>query len=384
MWRALVAAGLIWAMACIPACSRGALQSTARRDGGATGAGPPPDAAPEASNETATVGSTEPLVVLAEGQLMPAGIAVDQNNVYWLTLGQDQRANAKDTMPYAGGQVMKCAKDGCGGLPSVLASDRVQSIATRIPAGLATDGSAVYWADMTPLKGDAGDAIGHFFRCSADGCGGSPEVLGDGDDERLAVHGGYLIWTTFAASVSVCPTTGCGSGARDLWSAGYSPCDTGIAADDSGVYWTTASADIFMCPLTGCDNKPSVLMVAGAKQAVATNDLAIDNDFVYVTDSNPLALGMVLRCAKTGCGAQPVVLATGLNSPFGIVADGAHVYWIENDQVRACAVDGCNNNPTTLAAGAASLTALAVDAQFVYVAELGAGPSDGRIWRVSK
>ncbi|MGA9653151.1 MAG: hypothetical protein WBV96_04500 [Polyangia bacterium] len=322
--------------------------------------------------------------MLAEGQLMPAGIAVDQQNVYWLNFGTDQRANAKDTAPYAGGQVMKCAKDDCGGLPSVLASDRVQSIATRVPAGLATDGSAVYWADMTPVNDDAGEALSHFFRCTVDGCGGNPEVLSDGGDERLAVHGGYLIWTTFEALVSVCPTPGCASGARDLWSAGYSPCDTGIAADDSGVYWTTASADIFMCPLTGCDNNPSVLMLAGAEQAVATYDLAIDNDFVYVTDSNPLSLGMVLRCAKTGCGAQPVVLANGLNSPLGIVADGAHVYWIENDQVRLCAVEGCNNSPTTLATGAGSLTALAVDEQYVYVADLGAGPSEGRIWRVSK
>jgi hypothetical protein len=375
MRGALVAPELILATACIPACSRTALENAA---------GTPPDGAPEASSVTTTGGSAEPTVVLAEGQLGPASIAVDQDNVYWLNLGRDQRSNTKETTPYAGGQIMKCAKDGCGSSPSVLASDRVQSIGTRIPAGVATDGSAVYWADMTPLEGDAGDAISHFFRCSVDGCGGSPEVLGDGGDERLAVHGGYLIWTNFEALVSVCPTTGCSAGTRQLWSAGYSPCATGIAADDSGVYWTTAGADILMCPITGCNNNPSVLMVAGAKQAVATYDLAIDNDFVYVTDSNPLALGMVLRCAKTGCGEQPAVLANGLSSPFGIVSDGAHVYWIENDQIRLCAVDGCNNSPRTLATGTGSLTALAVDEQNVYFADLGAGPGEGRIWRVSK
>jgi hypothetical protein len=197
------------------------------------------------------------------------------------------------------------------------------------------------------------------------------------------VHDGYLAWTVFEALVSVCPITGCATATRELWSAGYWPCTTGIAVDDSGAYWATEDAQILRCTLAGCDNNPTQLMASSAKQAVAVFDLAIDADFVYITDSNPIGYGMVLQCPKTGCADQPVVLASGLDAPFGVVSDGVDVYWMEDNQVRRCAVAGCDNAPTTVAAGD-RLTALALDERYVYVADGGTAPDGGRIWRVAK
>jgi hypothetical protein len=216
------------------------------------------------------------------------------------------------------------------------------------------------------------------------GCGGSPEVLGDDGVERLAIYGEYLVWTRFEAVVNFCPTRGCGASPTSLWSAGYWPCATGIAVDDSGVYWTTTNADIFRCPLAGCDNAPAVVMVAGAKDAVATFDLAIDADHVYLADRNAIGFGMILKCAKTGCGDQPIVLANGLDAPLAVATDGIHVYWLEGNRVRRCAAAGCDNAPTTLCAGVGGLAALALDDRYAYVADTGTSWSDGRIWKVRK
>jgi hypothetical protein len=360
--RVFAACCVIGATLQLTACSESALKQAVTDDGG--------------SDASAS------LWVLAEGQHLPAAIAVDQRNVYWLNLGVDPTTDTKAPRPYEAGQIMKCAKDGCGGSPEVLASDRVQN-RTRIPAPFATDGSAVYWSDRTEVPADATELMSNFFRCSVDGCGGSPEVLVQGGAERLAVHGGYLAWTLFEAYVAVCPTTGCATATRELWSAGYWPCSTGIAVDDSGVYWATEDAQILRCPLAGCDNAPTQLMTSGAKQSVAVFDLASDADFVYITDSNPIGYGMVLRCPKTGCADQPVVLARGLDAPFAIVSDGVDVYWMEDNQVRRCGVAGCDNAPTVVAAGD-HLTALAVDDHYVYVADSGTAPDGGRIWRVPK
>jgi hypothetical protein len=126
------------------------------------------------------------------------------------------------------------------------------------------------------------------------------------------------------------------------------------------------------------------LMTAGAKEAVATFDLAIDADHVYLADRNASGFGMILKCAKTGCGDQPIVLASGLDAPMAVATDGLRVYWLEGNRVRRCATSGCGNAPATLATGVGNLAALALDGSHAYVADTGSSWSDGRIWKVHK
>ena len=377
-----------WLLAAALACSRTPLEIPApdQTSTHEPATEPSRDAAPAVSPDTAPSWPAGEMTLLAAGQLNPAGIAVDERNVHWLNLGASQRiTGTKDSTPYMGGQVVTCAKDGCSPSPTVLVSERWQSIGTQIPVGFATDGAAVYWSDMTPTTdGGGAEAPARLYRCPVVGCGGSPEVLGDDGVERLAIYGEYLVWTRFEAVVNFCPTRGCGASPTSLWSAGYWPCATGIAVDDSGVYWTTTNADIFRCPLAGCDNAPAVVMVAGAKDAVATFDLAIDADHVYLADRNAIGFGMILKCAKTGCGDQPIVLANGLDAPLAVATDGIHVYWLEGNRVRRCAAAGCDNAPTTLCAGVGGLAALALDDRYAYVADTGTSWSDGRIWKVRK
>ena len=330
-------------------------------------------------------------VVMAVGQETPVAIAVDGVNVYWMNLGTNATTDAKAPMGWTGGQVLKCPVAGCGGAPVVLASNMAQGPSTGAPAPFATDGESVYWSvDWT----DGGPRI---VKCGVAGCGNQPTVIGPQGAQGLAVFQGTFYWTKFAAELYACPTGGCGSSAATLWSAGYSPCDVGVAVDASGIYWVADAPDtLFSCPLGGCGGAPTALM-AGSADVADSRQVALDANNVYFTDGNPLGFGMVLACAKTGCGSAPTVLASGLDAPIAIATDGVNVYWTETGPdyvagapvtgvglVRKCAVGGCGNAPTTVATSLTSPGAIALDDANVYWTEAGTGADGGKIWKAPK
>ena len=222
-------------------------------------------------------------------------------------------------------------------------------------------------------------------------------MIGAQGAEGLAVFQGTFYWTRFSAELYACPTAGCGSSKATLWSAGYSPCDVGVAVDASGIYWVANAPDtLFSCPLGGCGGAPTTLM-AGSPDVADLQQVALDANNVYFTDGNPLELGMILACAKSGCGSTPTVLASGLDAPIAIATDGINVYWTETGPnfvagapvtgvglVRKCAVGGCGNAPTTVATGLTSPGALALDDANVYWTEGGTAAGGGKIWKAPK
>jgi hypothetical protein len=206
-----------------------------------------------------------------------------------------------------------------------------------------------------------------------------------------------LYWTEFSAELYACPVAGCGSSDTTLWSAGYAPCDVGVAVDASGIYWVAQAPDtLYSCPLGGCGEAPTVLM-AGSPVVADVRQVALDADNVYFTDGNPETGGMILACPKTGCGSAPTVLASGLDAPIAIATDGINVYWTETGSdfaagaavsgvglVRKCGVAGCANTPTNVATGLTSPGAIALDAANVYWTEGGSTADDGKIWKAPK
>ena len=352
------------------------------------------------SSDTASSATTDVPVgnatVLASGQPGPDAIAIDATNVYWFNLGTNNSVG-KTFGGYSDGQVLKCAKSGCSGLPTVLASGRQQG-GVAAPLAFATDGVNVYWSDdgTSPLSDPARQA-GGLLKCSVNGCDNNPLTIGPDQAWALAVAGTNVYWTDFAADIFTCPIAGCDTAAKALWSAGNSPVSLGIAVDATSVYWSTeATAGIMKCAVAGCNNAPTQIMSAPVP---AMNQIALDADNVYFVEYNPLGFGEVFACAKTGCADHPLALATGLNSPTAIATDGVSVYWTEISSsdpganlvpwpgagvVRKCSVNGCNNTPTTLASGLNDPVAIAVDDGYVYWAEGGAAVSDGRITSLPK
>ena len=327
-------------------------------------------------------------VVIASGQEAPAAIAVDGLNVYWMNLGTNATTDPKAPMGWTGGKVLRCPVAGCGGAPVALASNVAQGPSTGAPAPFATDGESVYWSE---------DSVQQIVKCGVAGCGGRPQVIGPQGAEGLAVFQGTFYWTKFSAELYACPTAGCGSSAAALWSAGYSPCDVGVAVDASGIYWVADAPDtLFSCPLGGCGGAPTALM-AGSADVADVRQVALDANNVYFTDGNPLELGMILACAKSGCGSAPTVLARGLDAPIAIATDGINVYWTETGPnvaagasvtgvglVRKCAVGGCGNAPTSVATGLTSPGAIALDDANVYWTEGGTAADGGKIWKAPK
>ncbi|HTB56743.1 MAG TPA: hypothetical protein VLC06_02670 [Polyangia bacterium] len=320
-------------------------------------------------------------VVLAPGQQSPIAIAIDGTNVYWMNLGTNATTDPKAPAPWMGGQVMKCPIAGCDGTPISLASDRMLGFAQREPPAFATDGTNVYWSDDTTSPA--------ILKCAVGGCDGGPQAVSNQGAESLAVYQGSIYWTEFAAEVFACPISGCSAGQTMPWSAGDSPCAVGIAVDGTGIYWATTAPDaVLACALGGCDGTPSSVM-ASSPSAAAVSQVALDDNNVYFTDANP-QIGMILACAKSGCGSSPTVLASGLNAPMGIVTDGLSVYWTETGNgvgaglVRKCSVTGCANVPTNIATGLNGPVGIAVDDRYVYWTETGTSAADGKVWMAPK
>jgi hypothetical protein len=88
--------------------------------------------------------------------------------------------------------------------------------------------------------------------------------------------------------------------------------------------------------------------------------------------------GKVMKCAKTGCNGQPIVLMSGLGDPaYALAVDGTNVYAAESQnpsRVVACAISGCPA-PKLLTTSATAVGGLAVDSENVYFTTLGGVPN---------
>lgn len=199
--------------------------------------------------------------------------------------------------------VVGCAKTGCGGNYTTVASGQVYVW------GVAVDDENVYWTGGGLFKAPVG--------------GGGPVTAlstAPSADSVILLSGGVLYYTAAAG-----PNDGedllsipVGGGTPTVLVPGPSDASVaGIAADCVNVYYGTNQGTLGKVPLGG-----------GAPTTLATGtgfvgfQLAVDADRLYFADT----FGGSIEAVPIA-GGPVVTLATGQSVPSGIAVDANYVYW---------------------------------------------------------
>lgn len=184
-------------------------------------------------------------------------------------------------------------------------------------------------------------------------------ATGQSDPTDMAIDGTYLYWTdSQGGAVMRWPLAG---GSVTTFASTGAP--YGIASDGTNVYWGSAAypGTIYRCPVSGCGTP-----VAVATSQTAPQGVAVDSQYVYWANENG---GWVARCPiGSTCGSSPLVLASGLDTPFGVAAHAGTAFFTEAGsspnigKVYACSGAGCGGAPTTIASGLFYPYAITTDA----------------------
>ncbi|WP_437322350.1 hypothetical protein WME98_51100 [Sorangium sp. So ce296] len=295
-----------------------------------------------------------PLIVIAENQGAPRGIALDEEAIYWTSASADGSQ---------GGALRRQIKDEREVIDLLAPS-------SEVPDVIVLDATHIYWSSTDaaftgdcdsakhqrdklrklpkaarfpaafveePLWGSCGAA--EAIALSADNvysarpngsritwvpkAGGTRKDLFVGDEPAgVATDGALVYWTDRADNtLSVDNTSDADEAAQlraDLVEPGL------LVLDEANLYWLTPDS-VMRYPRSPSEGEtPSPLL---ADLSGPPTGIAAHGDYLYVTVR---AAGTVYRIRKDGT-ADREILAENQGGPTGIAADGSGVYWTNTD-----------------------------------------------------
>jgi virginiamycin B lyase len=203
------------------------------------------------------------------------------------------------------------------------------------PAGVAVDGTHVYWAD------NAYSTIG---RANLDGTG-ARFIIGASKPTGVAVDGTHVYWANggfgsdnggFGSGTTIGRANLDGTGANQSFITGVEN-PTGVAVDGTHVYWA-GTRGIGRANLDGTGANQSFISYVYANYAWG---VAVDGTHVYWADRYSRTIG---RANLNGTGVNHSFITA--NRPTGVAVDGTHVYWANGGGGSGTTIGRANLNGT--------------------------------------
>lgn len=245
----------------------------------------------------------------------PVAMAIDANNVYWVS------SDSVLQVPLAGGS------------PVTLATGR------EVPMGIAVDATSVYWTDT----GTASRSLGCVMRAPIGGGVATTLVQGAWTPSLIALDSTSVYWAVGGMApwgILAAPLGGVGDGGTPvtLASGGLKPI-TSLAVDARSAFYST-----LYCP----------------------------------ADNSTPCTEVVMQAPNAGLagGGAPVTVASGLDTVAGVATNGTSLYWTTVSRKSNSADAGSTGTlqvvgldggvPSTLASGQDPVNGLAADSTRVY------------------
>jgi hypothetical protein len=281
--------------------------------------------------------------VLASAGGLPIALALDAQAVYWTTHGADRNSGAIMKVPIGGGTPVTLAVGpGPAGIAldeeQVYWADTEEGIIRRVakaggastvlalhqnrPTALACYGGTLFWTNDAPAAG-SGDAQGSIVSLRLPAA--EPRTIASGQPEpsSLSVDSTGVYWT-----VRGTPRRRYLDGAllrvafdrsEPQTLASYQRDPSGVALGETVAFWIDAG-DIDHNVVMRAAKRGAGATVLAANQ-YGTSSLAADDASVYWVSGS----GQVLGVAASG--GTPRVLADGQTNPVATALDAEHVYW---------------------------------------------------------
>jgi uncharacterized repeat protein (TIGR01451 family) len=244
-----------------------------------------------------------PAEVVVQGGDAPRQLAFDAQYIYWTEggpIGLIEGFGRIVRTPLAGGAITAV----------------VSGVSSNSPP-LAVDATHVYIADGWRIK-------------KVPMAGGRIDTIAAADEEiaGLATDGSFVYWIDRFARIAKTPVDG---GAITFLSTALSGPPGPIRALDGFVYWMDDFETINKVPTSGGQSIPV------ATDLPFLNDFVVDGDFVYFSENDT---GAIKKVSVNGGSPTTLTTRPAISSPRYLTVDSQYLYWIDQSEVGKIPIAG--------------------------------------------